>query len=188
MKPIFKFKKAEVKMLGDFNVLSIDEYDLLCKKGFMNEVEFIHIRKLWNIEETADELDSDGNVVTPGNKAKPIYGIVKGFSKDGKFIVTDTHSYGESTFTQIHTRYVNALTALIDLGWKKDDSNYIGDKPIKPVYYKNEKTASSFDIESLNSISPQQSKIQPTPKVSTSNVPSNANNTIHKILRSIKIK
>lgn len=184
-KSIFKFKRAEVKLIGEFNLLSNDEYDLLIRRGFIDEVNFIHIRKLWNIIETTDQLDEDGNITTPGNKPQPVYQIVTGFMKDNKFIITNTYTYSDRTFTGIYSKYRNILISFLDDGWIKDKSNYIDDKPIKPAYFKNEKSV-GFSLEDYIKNSEPIPQVQAMPSQASKAVA--PKNVLHKILRNIKIK
>lgn len=137
-KPVFKFTK-KIRTIGDFDVNDITLYTLLIKEGSGFDFDkFTHFWKGWNIEETADELDGDGNVVTPGIRKVAQYAITQGFIRDGKFIVGFQQTFSHKSFTEIHKNYIDILKTAVDAGYKKDVDNYDNkDQPIPPKYYAN---------------------------------------------------
>lgn len=142
-KPIFKFKKATSRMVGDFDVNDKSLHTLLIKREYQDFPKFVHFEKLWNVVETNDEYDTDedgGNIIKQGVKARPMYKIMAGFVRDEKFIVTRQESVSDSSFTGIHKKYLTHLQSIIDRGFIKDVDNYNGNEPIEPIYYVNERT------------------------------------------------
>lgn len=139
--PLFKFKKTTSRRIGDFDVFDRSLRTLLIKPQIQDVTLFMHFEKLWNVEETADELDSDGNVVTKGVKSSPAWRQLQGFIKDDKFVVTSNRLITANNYHTIHTKYIQELKWCLDKGYIKDIRNYIGEIPIEPKYYVNEKTS-----------------------------------------------
>lgn len=150
--PVFKFKKTTSKKVGDFDVNDKSLRTLLIKPQIQDVTLFVHFEKLWNVEETADELDSDGNIVTKGVKSFPNWRHLQGFIKDGKFVVTVNKMVTAMNYHTIHTRYIQQLEKYLAEGYVKDVQNYNGEVPIEPKYYVNEKT-------SLDELQAQSSKM-----------------------------
>ena len=150
--PIFKFKKTTSKKVGDFDVNDKSLRTLLIKPQIQDVTLFVHFEKLWNVEETADELDSDGNIVTKGVKSSPVWRHIQGFIKDDKFVVTTNRLTTAMNYHTIHTRYIQQLEKYLAEGYVKDVNHYNGEVPIEPKYYVNEKT-------SLDELQAQSSKM-----------------------------
>ena len=139
--PVFKFKKTTSKMVGDFDVNDKSKRTLLIKHQIQDVTLFVHFEKLWNVEETAEVLDPDGNVLVKGVKSMPAWRHVQGFIKDGKFVVTVNRMITAMNYHTIHTRYINQLEKYLNEGYVKDIQNYTGEEAIEPKYYVNEKTS-----------------------------------------------
>lgn len=139
--PIFKFKKTTSKMVGDFDVNDKSKRTLLIKPQIKDVTLFVHFEKLWNVEETAEVLDPDGNIITNGVKSMPAWRHIQGFIKDDKFVVTVNKMITAMNYHTIHTRYINQLGKYLEEGYVKDIQHYTGDEAIEPKYYVNERTS-----------------------------------------------
>jgi hypothetical protein len=148
-KPIFKFKKTNTKLVGEINVLSTDLYDYLEGRGFANEIKFLHIRKMWNIIETADKLVEN----------KPEFHIVRGFFKEGKLVAEKTNIIKSNNIQGILEKYSGFLRECINQGWKKDQSMYeyyynsTGNLISSPTYHmvsNNSSDSLGFDLRSYS--------------------------------------
>jgi hypothetical protein len=148
-KPIFKFRKTNTKLVGEINVLSTDLYDYLEGRGFANEIKFLHIRKMWNIIETADKLVEN----------KPEFHIVRGFFKEGKLVAEKTNIIKSNNIQGILEKYSEFLRECINQGWKKDQSMYeyyynsTGNLVSSPTYHmvsNNSSDSLGFDLRSYS--------------------------------------
>lgn len=138
---LFKFKKTEIKKVGEFDVNEKYEWCMLRKSQYQDVTVFMHFHKLWNVVEVPEVVDADGTVTTQAIKAQPAFEYNTGFLKDDKFIVTGRKTVHDQTFHGIHKKFINALANGLQDGYKKDWSCYKLDIPQPPSYYHNEKTS-----------------------------------------------
>lgn len=136
-KPIFKFKKTNAKLVGGINVLSTDVYDYLEARGFASEIKFLHIKKMWNITETQDELDQNMNVTRPGVRRQPEFHVIRGFIKDGKLVAEKTQVLKGLDMASITDKYSGFLRECMSQGWKRDKDmyDYFGKTEASPTYH-----------------------------------------------------
>lgn len=175
-KPLFKFKKAS-RSIGGFDVNSKDEYDLLIKKEYQDFTKFTHIHKMWNIVETPDETDADGNINKKGKKSISAYQVTSGFIKDGNHIVTSQKTHGSMNYTTAHKSYIIFLDTYInERGYIKDVDNYQNGVAMVPKYFANEKTSMEEVVQQ-----------QTIPIGTANNPPKNKKLHIMKLLRAAGI-
>jgi len=136
-KPIFKFKKTNAKLVGGINILDTNVYDYLEARGFASEVKFLHIKKMWNIVETQDELDKNMNVVKPGVRRQPEFHVIRGFIKDGKLVAEKTQVLKGLDIANITDKYSGFLRECMSQGWKRDKDmyDYFGRTEATPTYH-----------------------------------------------------
>lgn len=139
---LFKFKKKEVKKIGDFDVLDSTEYTFLVKPIIQDLPQFHHFHKLWNVVEVPGVEPDEQNGIegVEAVRTSPAWEHSTGFVKDGKFIVTKRRTYSSQTYHGVHKMYVDILERYIQDGYIKDESLYCGGVPQVPQYYSNEKT------------------------------------------------
>lgn len=138
---LFKFKKAEVKKVGGFDVNDKHEWTLLVKPQYQDVTSFIHFHRLWNVPETPEVVDANGETIEKAVKAQPAFQYNLGFIKDDKFIVTQQKTVQDQTFHGIHKKFINTLTNALQDGFLKDWNCYKLDVPQAPSYHINEKTS-----------------------------------------------
>lgn len=154
-KPIFKFKKTNAKLVGGINALSTDLYDYLETNGWVKEVKFLHVKKMWNVEETQDELDQNMNVVKPGIKRKPEFHVIRGFLKDGKLVAEKTQVLVGTSIMGIEEKYAGFLRECMSQGWKKDEAMYsyfnkTGSNPTYHIASNNSSNTAGFDLRDFS--------------------------------------
>ncbi len=132
--PLFKLKKSS-KTVGGFDTNDENEWAFLVKHNYNDLPNFIHLRKMWNIVETPDELDADGNLKKKGIQQSSTIKMYSGFIKDGNFIVTNNQTIIRITFHDIRKAYINTLVTYTEAGYVKDDT-ISG----TPIYYANERS------------------------------------------------
>jgi hypothetical protein len=138
---IFKFKKVQSKKVGEFDLNDKTEYTLLIKTSYGDLPKFIHMHKLWNVTETPDKLDSDGDIEEKGIKAAPVWEQIMGFVKDGSYVVTGRRAFQSGNYHDIHVKYSSQLERYVEEGFRKDESLYNkSGNPVVPTYYANERT------------------------------------------------
>ncbi len=137
---MFNLKKAK-KSIGEFSTDDNHEWTLLTKPQFQDVTEFIHLHRLWLIEEKPEILADEANGVEGQREVKriPICEAYIGFLKDDKFVVQKMKLVvKERDNAPAQIKFLNHLQVYYDLGYTKDYDNYKGDEPITPSYYSHE--------------------------------------------------
>ena len=138
-KPIFKLKKSNV-IVGGIDVNGPSEWELLIKHDTHDLPKFIHFQKMWNILETEDEVDENGQILKPGIKQQPVVRYFMGFIKDEKFVVTTQNAVSAMNFHDAYKKLKAMLEGKVADGFKKDEQGYAGAYAACPQYYSNERT------------------------------------------------
>jgi hypothetical protein len=135
-KPLFKFKKAPVTV-GGFDINDNTEWAFMIKQEFGDLPSFVHIRKMWNIQEIPDTIDpSSGEIIRHGVPQVPVVVVHKGFVKDGNFILTvNPYYYNKTTFHEAKQVFKKVIESYLVVGFVKDEVT-VGE----PTYYLNERT------------------------------------------------
>lgn len=130
---MFKLKKAS-KKVGDFDVTDNTTEWLMLQRVEMGDMpSFVHIQRLWVREETPDEFDNEGNMVSKGLKKESALLVYKGFVKDGKYIVESRHPYQFGSDYEAQKALIRRLEIL------QSDSYKMVESEEQPTYYANER-------------------------------------------------
>lgn len=146
MESLFKFKKPNKKMVGEFDTNDGQEWCLLHKPQIGNVTLFIHFHKLWLIQETPEIVADEANGIKgrPGILRKPSLEIFTGFVKEGKFVVEKQRQIAERIDDLANQRFLKNLELYLnDYSYKKDWDNYMQDQPVVPNYYEQPKGATT---------------------------------------------
>jgi len=132
---MFRLKKAS-KKVGDFDVTdNTTEWLMLQRLEVGDMPSFVHMQRLWVREETPDEFDAEGNMVSKGLKKESVIKFYKGFIKDDKHIVEATTPLIYNTDHDAQKNFLKRLEWYLADGYKIVE----GDQEM-PTYYANERT------------------------------------------------
>lgn len=142
MESIFKFKRAS-KTIGDFDANDPNEWTLLIKPQMGGISDFIHMQRMWLVEEKpAVEADPDNGIEgSPEVKKQYAIRVTRGFVRDDSFIVEKDNTTAVRHEVDGNARFVALLKTYVDNDYKKDWVNYNADNTSKtPSYYEHEKS------------------------------------------------
>lgn len=161
---LFKFKKKKILLCNGIDPEDEYEWTLLVKKVYQDFPRFVHLHKMWNVEETPDipevEEDTANNIqyeeAKEGTHKQPYYRVHIGFIKDGNFVVEKSRNYSAQHIESAKITYLHHLETLQEGEYQKDTEHYdVNDVPITPAYYSSSEQPSgnrrsaSMNLQSL---------------------------------------